>query len=251
MNTDLLNATKKLKRRYSRSTIINYRMRDEFIHLTNFLACNNIDKNMNKILDDETIEEKEKRLIELFPTIKKNTDGEFEETLLSIEKNIVHFYPISVNEYEWLKKVINIAENIPICITISSAKKETFGFPLIYVNKQFEKITGYNRNEIIGKNCKFLQPSVTIAEEETQYKIIKQCLGLGIPACVIITNVKKSSIPFHNIISLKPVIDEDGNYLYSIGIQNEITTEPLNKIDMLNLFDLINILSKIKINIIN
>lgn len=251
MNTDLLNATKKLKRRYSRSTIINYRMHDEFIHLTNFLACNNIDKNLNQILYDETIEEKEKRLIELFPTIKKNTDGEFEETLLSIEKNIVNFSTISVNEYEWLNKIINIAENIPVCITISSAKKEIFGFPLIYVNKQFEKTTGYNRNEIIGKNCKFLQPKVPIREEETQHKIIKNCLGMGIPACVIITNVKKSSIPFHNLISLKPVIDKDGNYLYSIGIQSEITTEPLNKIDTRNVVDLMNILSKIEINIIN
>lgn len=246
MNIDLLNATKKLKRRYNRSTIINNRMRDEFIHLNNFLACNNIDKNMNQILDDETIEEKEKRLNELFPSINKNTEHEFEETLLSIEKNIVHFYPILVNEYEWLKNVINITENIPICITISCAKNKTFGFPLIYVNKQFEKTTGYNRNEIIGKNCKFLQPQVPIKEEETQHKIIKNCLEIGIPACVIITNVKKSSIPFHNLISLKPVIDKDGNYLYSIGIQTEIKTEPLNKIDTRNLVDLINLLSKNK-----
>jgi len=251
MNTDLLNATKKLKRRYSRSTIINYRMHDEFIHLTNFLACNNIDKNLNQILADETIAEKEKRLIELFPSINKNAEHEFDEALSSIEKTNVYFSIIPFHEYQWLKKVISITENIPICITISSAKKETFGFPLIYVNKQFEKITGYNRNEIIGKNCKFLQPQVPIQEEETQYKLIKNCLGMGIPTSVIITNVKKSSIPFHNLISLKPVIDEDGNYLYSIGIQTEITTEPLNKIDIQNVVDLINILSKIEINIIN
>lgn len=251
MNTDLLNATKKLKRRYSRSTIINYRMHDEFIHLTNFLACNNIDKNINQLLADETIAEKEKRLIELFPSINKNAEHEFDDALSSIEKTNVYFSIIPFHEYQWLKKVISITENIPICITISSAKKETFGFPLIYVNKQFEKTTGYNRNEIIGKNCKFLQPQVPIQEEETQYKLIKNCLGMGIPTSVIITNVKKSSIPFHNLISLKPVIDEDGNYLYSIGIQTEITTEPLNKIDMQNVVDLINILSKIKINIIN
>ena len=251
MNTDLLNATKKLKRRYSRSTIINNRMRDKFIHFTNFLACNNIDKNLNQILADETIAEKEKRLIELFPSINKNAEHEFDEALSSIEKTNVYFSIIPFHEYQWLKKVISITENIPICITISSAKKETFGFPLIYVNKQFEKITGYNRNEIIGKNCKFLQPQVPIQEEETQYKLIKNCLGMGIPTSVIITNVKKSSIPFHNLISLKPVIDEDGNYLYSIGIQTEITTEPLNKIDIQNVVDLINILSKIEINIIN
>jgi PAS domain S-box-containing protein len=251
MNIDLLNATKKLKRQYKRDSIQNDIIYDNLVHFNNFLNCNNIDKNINQLLADETIAEKEKRLIELFPSINKNAEHEFDDALSSIEKTNVYFSIIPFHEYQWLKKVISITENIPICITISSAKKETFGFPLIYVNKQFEKTTGYNRNEIIGKNCKFLQPQVPIQEEETQYKLIKNCLGMGIPTSVIITNVKKSSIPFHNLISLKPVIDEDGNYLYSIGIQTEITTEPLNKIDMQNVVDLINILSKIKINIIN
>jgi len=157
-----------------------------------------------------------------------------------------YFSIIPLHELQWLHKVISITENIPICITISPARKEAFGFPLIYVNKQFEKTTGYNRDEIIGKNCKFLQPEEPIQEEETQYKLIKKCLETGIPTSVIITNVKKSNIPFHNLISLKSVIDEDGNYLYSIGIQTEITAEPINKIDMQNVVDLINILSKIK-----
>jgi PAS domain S-box-containing protein len=31
------------------------------------------------------------------------------------------------------------------------------GLPLIYVNGEFEKLTGYEKKEIIGKNCKFLQ----------------------------------------------------------------------------------------------
>ena len=71
---------------------------------------------------------------------------------------------------------------------------------------------------------------------------------MGIPTSVIITNIKKNNIPFHNLISLKPVIDEDANYVYSIGVQTEITSEPLNKINMQNIVDVMNILSKIKIN---
>ena len=250
MNIDLLNATKKLKRCYRRDSIQNDIIYDNFVHFNHFLNCNNIDKNINQILDDETIEEIEKRLIELFPSINKNTEHDFNETLLSIEKTKLFFSTIPFSEYQWLKKVISITENIPICISISSAKKETFGFPLVYVNKQFETTTGYNRNEIIGINCKFLQPTAPIPEEETQHKLIKNCLSIGIPTSVIITNVKKNNILFNNLISLKPVIDEEGNYLYSIGIQTEITTEPLNKIDIQNVVDLINILSKIKINII-
>lgn len=250
MNIDLLTVTKKLKRVYRRDSIKNDIIYDNLAHFNNFLGCNNIDKNINEILDDETISEKEKRLIELFPSINKNIKHEFDETLLLIEKTVLFFSTIPFYEYEWLKKVISITENIPICITISSAKQQTFGFPLVYVNKHFEKTTGYNRNEIIGLNCKFLQPSVPLPEEEIQHKLIKNCLRLGLPTSVIITNVKKNNILFNNLISLKPVIDEDGNYLYSIGIQTEITTEPINKTDIQNVVDLINILTKIKINII-
>jgi len=248
MNIDLLNTTRKLKQQYKKDTVQNDIIYDNLVHFNNILNCDNIDKNINKSLGDETITNIEKHLIELFPSINKCTEHEINDVLLSIENTKVRFSMIPSHEYQWLKKVISITENIPICITISTAKKESFGFPLIYVNKQFEKTTGYNRNDIIGKNCKFLQPQEPIKEEDTQYKLITNCLRLGIPTSVIITNIKKNNIPFHNLISLKPVIDEDGNYVYSIGVQTEITTEPLNKINMQNIVDVMNILSKIKIN---
>jgi len=247
MNIDLLNATRKLKQQYKTDTK-NDIIYDNIVHFNNILNCHNIDKDINKSLGNETITNIEKHLTELFPSINKYTDHEINEVLSSIEKWKGYFSMIPCHEYQWLKKVISITENIPICITISTARKEFFGFPLIYVNKQFEKSTGYNRNEIIGKNCKFLQPQEPIKEEETQYKLITNCLKLGIPTSVIITNFKKNNIPFHNLISLKPVIDEDRNYVYSIGIQTEITSEPLNKINMQNIVNVINILSKIQIN---
>ena len=57
----------------------------------------------------------------------------------------------------WLKALVGSFEDLPVCISIASASAEMRGFPLVYVNKCFEMITGYNRSEIIGQNCKFLQ----------------------------------------------------------------------------------------------
>lgn len=225
-----------IKRPHRRDSIQNDKIYDKLVHFNHFLDCKNIHQNMNQLLDAETIAEKERRFVDLFPSIDKNREYEIDETLFS---------NIPYHEREWLKKIISITENMQICVTISLANKDTYGFPLVYVNKKFETTTGYNRNEIIGLNCKFLQPPVPIPDEETQHKMIKNCLGAALSTSVIITNYKKSGVPFHNLISLKPVIDDDGNYLYSIGIQTEITTEPLNKTDIHNVIDLMNILSKI------
>jgi hypothetical protein len=57
----------------------------------------------------------------------------------------------------WLKALVGSFEDLPVCISIASASAEMRGFPLVYVNKCFEMITGYDRSEIIGQNCKFLQ----------------------------------------------------------------------------------------------
>lgn len=247
--SDFIISTTKLRKkytRYSRSSIHNHILFDTNIHFNNYFICNNIDKQINQYINDQTIIEKEKRMTDLFSTINKNAKKDVEQVILSIQKIFIRFSIIPYHEYHWLKKVISITENIPICITISYAKKEYFGFPLVYVNKQFEETTGYNRDEIIGKKCRFLQPKVPIPEEKNQLQIISNCLSFGIPTSVIITNVKKDNTTFHNLISLKPVLDEEQNYLYSIGIQTEITREQVNKIDIQNVIDLIDILSKIK-----
>ena len=142
-------------------------------------------------------------------------------------------------EYNWIKKIITFAENIPICITISTARKEHFGFPLIYVNKHFEKVTEYNRDEIIGKSCKILRPNVPILEEESRHALIRDSLLNSIPLSVIVTNIKKSGVEFYNLLSFKPVFNKERKYIYCIGIQTEITMEPINKKNIRNIEDVL------------
>uniref|UniRef100_A0A6C0D403 PAS domain-containing protein n=1 Tax=viral metagenome TaxID=1070528 RepID=A0A6C0D403_9ZZZZ len=240
------NPLTKIRKKYI-STIIQNDIRfDNIIQFNNILNCEFIDKNIYEIINDETAQEKEDRLRYLFPNTTNNNDNDNDYLYLNM-KNTFYMYIPPFYEYHWFKKVISLSEDLPICITISSAKKELFGFPLLYVNKHFETTTGYSRNEVIGKNCKFLQPSIPIQEEETQYVLLSSALRLGVSTSVIITNVKKNGTLFYNLISLKPVIDEYQNYLYCIGIQMEVKRQPNNTEDIKNIIDIINILSKIKI----
>jgi len=142
----------KLKKKFVRNIITENTTLENTAHFNHLLSCINIDKKINEIMMNRvTIIKTDWRLRKL---IGKKLLNEEEISSIAID-TMSRFNIIPYNEFQWLKKVISIAENLNICISISSAKKQHFGFPLIYVNKHFELITGYTRNDIIGKIVNF------------------------------------------------------------------------------------------------
>lgn len=211
-----------------------------------YIYCEQLNTNLNlvlsKDLNRELIREKEARLNELFGAVasEESTIHEFTEIFKEPERDYLYKH-LSYDDLKWFNRMVTTVENLPICVTISNAKKNILGFPLLYVNKQFEKITRYNRADIVGKNCNFLQPDEPPRKEELQYVLMKNSLEVSKPVSVIITNYKADGTPFKNLIALKPVTDRYGNYIFVIGIQTEVTEE-LNLTDIKNVIDLIDIL---------
>ena len=62
-----------------------------------------------------------------------------------------------VSRQSWLVRLLESVETLPLCVSIATARKGQYGFPLVYVNSYFESTKGYPREEILGQNCKFLQ----------------------------------------------------------------------------------------------
>ena len=120
----------------------------------------------------------------------------------------------------WLTSLLAAVENLPICVSISTASKSRRGFPLIYVNACFERTTGYSRKEIVGRNCRFLQSEVSEPESLQRLAV---ALADAKPLKVSITNVRKDGIAFVNFLSLKPIFDDAGEYRYVIGMQFDVT----------------------------
>jgi len=211
-----------------------------------YIYCEQLNTNLNlvlsKDLNKELIREKEARLNDLFSVIssEKSTIKEVNNILKDPVYAYLYKY-INLDELLWFNRMIKTVENIPISVTISNAKKNILGFPLLYVNKHFEMMTGYNRADILGKNCKFLQPDEPPRKEVLQYVLMKNSLEMMKPVSVIITNYKADGTPFKNLIALKPLIDRYGNYLFVIGIQTEVK-DGLNLTDIKNVIDLIDIL---------
>ncbi len=103
-------------------------------------------------------------------------------------------------------------------IVISDAR--CFDNPIIYCNPAFLEITGYSQEEVIGRNCRFLQGHDTdpIAVEQ-----IRQSIRTGQEVTVVLKNYRKDGTVFWNDLRISPVRDSSGKVTHFIGIQTDIT----------------------------
>ena len=143
--------------------------------------------------------------------------------LPSIENLDLEFKKITLDQ-AWLAALLISVESLPLCISVASAQAGDDGFPLIYVNKFFEDTTGYSREEILGRNCKFLQkgPKPGQTAQASSMSRLRENLGEGKPVKVVITNYRKDGTPFMNLLALKPIFDHNDDYAFVVGIQFDI-----------------------------
>ena len=70
--------------------------------------------------------------------------------------------------------------------------------PIVYVNEAFERVTGYNRSSVIGRNCRFLQGDAT---EEGAIAQMVHALRERRACNVIVTNYKKGGQSFRHALT--------------------------------------------------
>ena len=99
-------------------------------------------------------------------------------------------------------------------ITIADAQDKEM--PLIYVNEEFLNITGYERDEVIGKNCRFLQGN---DNKQLSVKKIRDTIKKGLSCTVLLINYTKEGEKFTNELRLAPIINSEGKITHYVGIQ--------------------------------
>ncbi|MEG3436297.1 diguanylate cyclase [Pannus brasiliensis CCIBt3594] len=92
--------------------------------------------------------------------------------------------------------------------------------PVVYVNPGFEKMTGYSFEEVVGKNCRFLQGS---DRDQSELDHLRRSIESGQACRITLRNYRKDGTLFWNEISLSPILDENGRAIYFIGIQTDVT----------------------------
>lgn len=106
----------------------------------------------------------------------------------------------------------------PIAAVVS--KPDLADNPIVECNAAFEALTGYRRDEIIGRNCRFLRGDGTEAELSSK---LRDAVARRQPAMVHILNYKKDGTPFRNAVMIAPVFDDKGKIEYFIGSQVEVS----------------------------
>jgi PAS domain S-box-containing protein len=92
--------------------------------------------------------------------------------------------------------------------------------PIVACNEAFTALTGYAREEVVGRNCRFLTGPST---EPWLTETLRTGIRLRQPVMVEILNYRKNGEPFRNAVMIAPVFGSKGEAEYFIGSQVEIS----------------------------
>ncbi len=92
--------------------------------------------------------------------------------------------------------------------------------PVVYVNPASLQITGYAEEEVLGRNCRFLQRD---DREQEALEEVRAAIEEERGCTVVLRNFRKDGTPFWNELTISPVRDENGLLTHFVGIQSDIT----------------------------
>jgi PAS domain S-box-containing protein len=92
--------------------------------------------------------------------------------------------------------------------------------PIIFVNRAFERMTGYTRDKLIGTNCRFLQGPETDREVVTELRV---AIAEQREFSTEIINYRKDGSSFWNALFVSPVFNRAGDLVYFFGSQLDVS----------------------------
>lgn len=125
-----------------------------------------------------------------------------------------------------LKLLESVVTNTNDSILITKADPGEFGHEIIYCNKAFVKMSGYEFDEVIGKTPKIFQG------KDSDMDVLKK-LGKDLKkwksSSAEVINYRKDGTPFWVNMSLEPVADPTGWYTHWIAIERDVTERKLKE----------------------
>jgi PAS domain S-box-containing protein len=109
-------------------------------------------------------------------------------------------------------------ESVPL--TLSSRDRPDM--PVVIANRAFCELTGYPPEEVIGRNCRFLQGEFDNSAERAR---VRECIEHEQDDYFILANRKKNGDRFLNFLYLAPILVPDCQERFVLGTQFDVTNE--------------------------
>jgi diguanylate cyclase (GGDEF)-like protein/PAS domain S-box-containing protein len=103
---------------------------------------------------------------------------------------------------------------------------------IVFANEAFERLTGYRREEVLGKSPRFLQGPLT---ERAELGRIRAALEKHQPVRSELINYTKRGEPFWLELDIVPVIDATGRHTHCVSVQRDITTRKEAELELARL----------------
>ncbi len=109
-------------------------------------------------------------------------------------------------------------EGAPVAYAITDALQPDM--PLVYVNEFFVTLTGYQPNDVIGRNCRFLQGPDTDSRDVDR---IREAIRRAQPLYIELINYRKDGQPFWNGMLLRPIRSANGAITHFVATLRDMT----------------------------
>jgi len=98
--------------------------------------------------------------------------------------------------------------------------------PIVYVSQGFLSLTGYTLDQVLGRNCRFLQGPGT---DQSAVDIIRKGVREGVDTSVCLLNYKADGTPFWNQFFVAALRDAENNVVNFVGVQCEVSKAVVEK----------------------
>jgi len=114
-------------------------------------------------------------------------------------------------------EVITSEEQARACVICDPRESDN---PIIYVTPEFECYTGYAKEEVLGRNCRFLQGPDT---DPKSVEAIRDAIANMTELQIMILNYRKDGTPFWNDLSIRPVFSDQGALKSFVAVQSIVS----------------------------
>lgn len=92
--------------------------------------------------------------------------------------------------------------------------------PIVYASEEFYRTSRYSRDDVLGRNCRFLQGPKT---NRAAVARIGAAVKSGQESCETVLNYRRDGTPFMNLLLTAPLYDNRGSVRYFIGAQIDVS----------------------------